>query len=117
MGEKLSHEELEKRVPAAMGVVDAILKGTLLPEPSEEEQAQLGVADFDPELRYRVAKDVIEQAFGKPKQQMEIEGGGVMPAVLLLPSFMADDSQPARVEVGPVRELEAGDTDTGGMDA
>jgi hypothetical protein len=105
---ELEPQALAARVPSALGVIDAILKGTGLPEPSAEESEALGLADFDPELRYRVAKDVIEQAYGKPKQQVEIEHD-FNPTVLMLPSFVSDEAALAAASVGPVLELEAGD--------
>lgn len=83
-----SHEKFEKRVNNAFEVVDAILKGTLLPEPTDEEIQRLGIADYDPELRYRVAKDVLEQWAGKPKQQVEQIGDGV-PLIIQLPPHAA----------------------------
>lgn len=78
-------------MPAALKVVDAILKGTLLPEPDLHEQETLGLADFDPELRYRVARDTLEQHYGKAKQQMHVEGG-FAPFNLIFPEHvpMAD---------------------------
>ena len=76
--------EFEERVQTAFAVVDAIMKGHLLPEPSEEEIEELGIADFDPELRYRVARDTLEQAYGKPKQQIEQTGETALQ--ILLPS-------------------------------
>ena len=101
----------DKRVPQAFAVVDAILKGHLPPDPSPEEQAELGLADFDPELRYRVARDILEQAYGKPKQQMEVTGE-VHHANLLVPAWFNADQIPAPKatagEPGPL-ELESGD--------
>ena len=108
MSDPLDPKALAGRVPSALALIDAILKGTGLPEPTAEESMALGVADFDPELRYRVAKDVIEQAYGKPKQQVEIEGD-FNPTVLMLPGFLSDESSAARED--PPLELEAGDTE------
>ena len=105
---ELDPQALAGRVPAALGVIDAILKGTMLPEPSPEETESLGLADFDPELRYRVAKDVIEQAYGKPKQQVEIEGD-FNPTVLMLPAFVSDEAQvkePPALEAGETIDME-----------
>lgn len=97
MSEK-STEKFEKRVEGAFEVVDAILKGTLLPEPSPEEMQTLGIADYDPELRYRVAKDVLEQWAGKPKQQIE-QTGDKVPLVIMLPDHAAGGALPvARTE-------------------
>lgn len=83
-----SEEQFKKRVDDAFEVVDAILKGTLLPEPAPEEIDRLGIADYDPELRYRVARDVLEQWAGKPKQQIEQTHDGV-PLMILLPEHAA----------------------------
>lgn len=74
--------EFQERINQAFGVVDAIMKGTLLPEPTEEETEKLGVADYDPELRYRVARDTLEQAYGKPKQQIEQTGETALQIIL-----------------------------------
>lgn len=93
-----SGAKFEKRVNDAFEVVDAILKGTLLPEPSAEEMETLGIADYDPELRYRVAKDVLEQWAGKPKQQIE-QTGDKVPLVIMLPDHAAGGALPvARAE-------------------
>jgi hypothetical protein len=106
---ELEPQALAGRVPAALGVIDAILKGTGLPEPSADETKELGLADFDPELRYRVAKDVIEQAYGKPKQQVELEST-FNPTVLMMPSFVSVEPAPQAI-AGTVLELEDGDDD------
>ena len=74
--------EFQERINQAFGVVDAIMKGTLLPEPTEEESEKLGIADYDPELRYRVARDTLEQAYGKPKQQIEQTGETALQIIL-----------------------------------
>lgn len=101
-----SSSEFSERVDSAFQVVDAILKGTLLPEPSEAEMARLGIADFDPELRYRVAKDVLEQWAGKPKQQIE-QLGDKVPLIILLPEHAAGLSLQEQLHTpAPVRQLQ-----------
>lgn len=84
----------------AFEVVDAILKGTLLPEPTPEEMEMLGIADYDPELRYRVAKDVLEQWAGRPKQQIEQTGERV-PLVIMLPDHAAGGALPLEPPKAP----------------
>jgi len=97
----------KKRVESAFEVVDSILKGTLLPEPTPEEMQRLGIADYDPELRYRVAKDVLEQHYGRPKQQIEQTGDNV-PLVIMLPDHAAANAIQANGTVAPARQIEAG---------
>ena len=91
-------------------MIDAILKGTLLPEPSIHEQEVLGLADFDPELRYRVARDTLEQYYGKPKQQVQVEGE-IAPLKLLFPEHVP--TADLEVEAEDVPLLEAGETKKG----
>ena len=105
MGES-STKKFEERVESAFEVVDAILKGTLLPEPHEEEIQELGIADYDPELRYRVAKDVLEQWAGKPKQQIE-QTGDKVPLVIMLPDHAAGGALPVTGTPAPLRQLES----------
>lgn len=103
-----SSKEFHERVGSAFEVVDAILKGTLLPEPTEAEMARLGIADYDPELRYRVAKDVLEQWAGKPKQQIE-QTGDKVPLVIMLPEHAAGISfQEVQGTPAPLRQLSPG---------
>jgi hypothetical protein len=99
------NDQFGKRVEDAFEVVDAILQGTLLPEPSPEEIDRLGIADYDPELRYRVARDVLEQWAGKPKQQIEQVGDGV-PLIIQLPAHAAATAPPELTP--PPKVIESG---------
>ena len=99
-----SQDEFEKRIQNAFEVVDAIMKGHLLPEPSEEDIERLGIADYDPELRYRVARDTLEQAYGKPKQQIEQTGETALQILLpqqALPLLQQNHSDQDTKQLGP----------------
>lgn len=102
-----TRDEFGKRVEQSFKVVDAILRGTLLPEPDEQERRVLGLADYDPELRYRVAKDVLEQHYGKARQSVDVDHGDV-PFTLVIPSFMPQQlasGQQAALPAGEHEEL------------
>lgn len=110
MSETPDEREWQERVRPAFAVIDAILKGTLLPEPSVHEQEVLGLADFDPELRYRVARDTLEQFYGKPKQQVHVEGG-LAPLTLKFPDFVptadlidGEIVETPQLEAGPAKK-------------
>jgi len=104
--------EWAERVPAALRVVDAILKGTLLPEPDLHEQETLGLADFDPELRYRVARDTLEQHYGKPKQQVQVDGG-FAPLTLIFPDHVPHDTFDGELVTQDGLQLGSGDAEAG----
>jgi len=112
LSEEATAKEWEDRVPAALAVVDAILKGTLLPEPSVHEQEVLGLADFDPELRYRVARDTLEQHYGKPKQQVQVEGG-FAPLTLLFPDHVPHETLDGEIVTQDGKQLGSGNSETG----
>lgn len=99
-----SRHAFQERVVPAFRVVDAILRGHMLPEPSEDEAERLGMADYDPELRYRVAKDTLEMHYGKPRQQ--IDHGGDAPMTLVLPEWFQLNGDAHEVIDGEVVQAE-----------
>jgi hypothetical protein len=97
-------EGFEERVDAAFAVIDAILNGHQLPEPAPHEAAILGLADYDPDLRYRVAKDVLEQVYGKPRQRVDHSSGNA-PLLLVFPDYVPQQvGEGAEVVDGEVLE-------------